>query len=119
VGETGLDYFRTGEEGRAAQHESFRWHIDLAKRLDRTLVIHDRDSHDDIVRVIDEVGAPERWVMHCISGDADFARACLDRGAHLSFACTVTIKNAVPVQEAPRIGPRDRDPAATAVTSYT
>src|SRR5690606_41982071 len=108
VGETGLDYFRTGEEGRAAQHESFRWHIDLAKRLDRTLVIHDRDSHDDIVRVIDEVGAPERWVMHCFSGDADFARACLDRGAHLSFAGTVTFKNAVPVRDALRVTPRDR-----------
>lgn len=108
VGETGLDYYRTGEDGRAAQHESFRWHVDLAKRLDKTLVIHDRDSHDDIVRVLDEVGAPDRWVMHCFSGDADFARACLDRGAHLSFAGTVTFKNAVPVQEALRIAPLDR-----------
>ena len=74
VGETGLDYFRTGEEGRAVQQETFRRHIDLAKRLDKTLVIHDRDAHDDVLRVIDEEGAPERWVMHCFSGDADFAR---------------------------------------------
>ena len=86
VGETGLDTFRTGEEGRAVQEESFRRHIDLAKRLDKTLVIHDRDAHDDVLRVIDDEGAPERWVMHCFSGDAAFARACLDRGAHLSFA---------------------------------
>ena len=71
VGETGLDYYRTGEEGRAAQHESFRAHLELAKALDKTLVIHDRDAHDDVLRVIDEVGAPERWVMHCFSGDAD------------------------------------------------
>ena len=108
MGETGLDTFRTGDEGRAVQEESFRRHIDLAKRLDKTLVIHDRDAHDDVLRVIDDEGAPERWVMHCFSGDAAFARACLDRGAHLSFAGTVTFKNAEPVREAARIAPIDR-----------
>jgi TatD DNase family protein len=108
VGETGLDTFRTGEEGRAVQEHAFRWHVDLAKRLDKTLVIHDRDAHDDVLRVIDEEGAPERWVMHCFSGDAAFARACLDRGAHLSFAGTVTFKTAAGVQEAARIAPLDR-----------
>ncbi|GAA1478140.1 TatD family hydrolase [Nocardioides aestuarii] len=108
VGETGLDHFRTGEEGRAEQEESFRWHIDLAKRLDKTLVIHDRDAHDDVLRVIDSEGAPERWVMHCFSGDADVARACLDRGAHLSFAGTVTFKNAAPLRNALVVAPRDR-----------
>ena len=70
VGETGLDHFRTGEEGRAVQEESFRRHIDLAKRLDKTLVIHDRDAHDDVLRVLDSEGVPDRWVMHCFSGDA-------------------------------------------------
>ena len=75
VGETGLDYFRTGEDGRAAQQRSFRRHVELAKRLDRTLVIHDRDAHDDVLRILDEEGAPDRWVMHCFSGDAEFARA--------------------------------------------
>ena len=90
VGETGLDRFRTGEDGRAAQEESFRRHIDLAKRLDKTLVIHDRDAHDDVLRIIDSEGAPDRWVMHCFSGDAAVARACLDRGAYLSFAGTPT-----------------------------
>ncbi len=74
MGETGLDHYRTGEEGRAAQVESFRRHIDLAKRLDKTLVIHDRDAHDEVLEVIDAEGAPERWVMHCFSGDADVAR---------------------------------------------
>ena len=108
IGETGLDYYRTGEEGRAAQHESFRAHVELAKALDKTLVIHDRDAHEDVVRLLDEVGAPDRWVMHCFSGDADFARACLDRGAHLSFAGTVTFKNAEPLREALRVTPLDR-----------
>jgi TatD DNase family protein len=108
IGETGLDYYRTGEDGRAAQHESFRAHVELAKSLDKTLVIHDRDAHEDVVRLLDEVGAPERWVMHCFSGDAGFARECLDRGAHLSFAGTVTFKNAEPLREALRVAPLDR-----------
>ena len=108
VGETGLDYFRTGEEGRAAQQESFRRHVGLAKRLDRTLVIHDRDAHDDVLRILDEEGVPDRFVMHCFSGDADFARRCLDRGAWLSFAGTVTFKNAEPLREAVRVVPQDR-----------
>ena len=108
IGETGLDYYRTGEEGRAAQHESFRAHIELAKALDKTLVIHDRDAHEDVLRVLSEVGFPDRWVMHCFSGDADFARRCLDNGAFLSFAGTVTFKNAEPLREALRTAPLDR-----------
>ncbi len=113
VGETGLDHFRhaqsrTGEEGWSAQEESFRRHIDLAKRLDKTLVIHDRDAHDDVLRILDEEGAPERWVMHCFSGDAEVARRCLDRGAHLSFAGTVTFKNAAGLREALAVTPLDR-----------
>jgi TatD DNase family protein len=108
IGETGLDYFRTGPEGREAQHRSFRAHLELARTLDRTLVIHDRDAHADVLRLVDEVGAPERWVMHCFSGDADFARQCLDRGAYLSFAGTVTFKNAEPLREALRLAPLDR-----------
>jgi TatD DNase family protein len=108
IGETGLDHFRTGEEGRAAQVESFRRHIDLAKRLDKTLVIHDRDAHDEVLAVLDEEGVPERWVMHCFSGDAAFARRCLERGAFLSFAGTVTFKNAQPLRDALVVVPVDR-----------
>jgi TatD DNase family protein len=108
VGETGLDHFRTGPEGRPAQVESFARHVDLAKRLDKTLVIHDRDAHDEILDVIDAEGAPERWVMHCFSGNPRFARACLDRGAWLSFAGTVTFKNAQPLRDALTITPLDR-----------
>lgn len=108
VGETGLDYFRTGPAGREAQERSFRRHIELAGELDRTLVIHDRDAHEDVLRVLDETGVPPRWVMHCFSGDAAFAEACLERGAYLSFAGTVTFKNADPLRAALQRAPQDR-----------
>ena len=108
VGETGLDYFRTGPDGRDAQHRSFRAHVAMAKRHDRTLVIHDRDAHDDVLALLDDEGVPERTVMHCFSGDADVARRCLDRGAYLSFSGTVTFKNAEPLREALAITPTDR-----------
>jgi TatD DNase family protein len=108
VGETGLDFFRTGPGGRDAQTASFVRHIDLAKRLGKTLVIHDRDAHDAVLDVIDSEGPPDRWVMHCFSGNPRFARACLDRGAHLSFAGTVTFKNAQPLRDALAVTPLDR-----------
>ena len=108
VGETGLDHYRTGPEGRAAQEESFRAHIAIAQALDKTLVIHDRNAHDDVLRILDEEGAPQRTVMHCFSGDADFALACLDRGCWLSYAGTVTFKNAEPLREALAVTPVDR-----------
>lgn len=108
VGETGLDYFRTGPEGVGAQQDSFRWHIDLAKRLGKVLQIHDRDSHDDVLRILDEDGAPDAVVMHCFSGDVNFARACLERGFHLSFAGTVTFKNTHSLRDALAVTPLDR-----------
>jgi TatD DNase family protein len=108
VGETGLDRFRTGEDGRADQERSFRLHIDLARRLGKTLVIHDRDAHADVLRIIDEEASPDRVVMHCFSGDAALARACLDRGFWLSFAGTVTFKNAGDLREALLVAPQDR-----------
>jgi TatD DNase family protein len=108
VGETGLDHFRTGEEGHEAQVRSFRRHLELAHELDKTLVVHDRDAHAEILRVVDEVGPPPRWVMHCFSGDAAFAEECVGRGAHLSFAGTVTFKNAEPLRAALRATPLER-----------
>jgi len=108
IGETGLDFFRTPSDAWKKQENSFRCHVDIAKRHDRTLVIHDRDAHDDVLRVLDDEGVPDRVVMHCFSGDADFARRCLDRGAYLSFAGTVTFKNAEYLRDALRIAPRDR-----------
>jgi len=108
IGETGLDYFRTGEDGRAAQHESFAAHIELAKRLDKTLMIHDRDAHDDILKILDREGVPDRLVMHCFSGDTEFARKCVERGAFLSFAGVVTFKNAQSLRDALAVTPLDR-----------
>ena len=100
IGETGLDYFRTGPEGHAVQQESFRWHIDLAKRTGKALQIHDRDSHDDVLRILAEEGAPETTVLHCFSGDLAMTRECVERGYHLSFAGTVTFKSAAGLREA-------------------
>ncbi len=108
IGETGLDYYRTGPEGHAAQHRSFAAHIELAHRLGKTLVIHDRDAHDDVLALLDEHGTPERTVLHCFSGDVEFARECLDRGAYLSFAGTVTFKNAAYLRVALAAAPLDR-----------
>lgn len=108
IGETGLDYFRTGEDGRAAQHESFAAHIELAKRLDKTLMIHDRDAHDDILAILDREGVPDRLVMHCFSGDTEFARKCVERGAFLSFAGVVTFKNAQSLRDALAVTPLNR-----------
>ncbi|MFD4247162.1 TatD family hydrolase [Streptomyces sp. NPDC058525] len=105
VGETGLDYFRTGPEGMAAQERSFRAHIEIAKRRGKALVIHDRDAHADVLRVLREEGAPERTVFHCYSGDADMARECAAAGYYMSFAGTVTFKNAVPLREALAVAP--------------
>ncbi|MCI2238434.1 TatD family hydrolase [Paenibacillus sp. TRM 82003] len=108
VGETGLDFFRTPPEQWHLQEESFRAHIALAKELGLALQIHDRDAHDAVLRVLAEEGAPERTVFHCFSGDAAMARACADAGYYLSFAGTVTFKNAEPLREALRAVPRDR-----------
>jgi TatD DNase family protein len=108
VGETGLDHFRTGEDGQAAQRESFRAHIELAKRHGKALVIHDRDAHDDVLRVLDEEGAPDRVVFHCFSGDVAMAEHCVRRGWWLSFAGTVTFKNAAGLRAALAVTPLDR-----------
>ena len=109
VGETGLDYYRTRDAaGHRTQRDAFAWHIALAKATGKTLVIHDRDAHADVLDVLDAEGAPERVVMHCFSGDADFARGCLDRGAWLSFPGPVTFKTNEPLRDALRIAPLDK-----------
>jgi len=107
IGETGLDYFRTGPEGVAAQQESFRRHIALAKRAGKALVIHDRDAHEDVLRILAEEGAPETVVFHCYSGDAAMAEVCADRGYYMSFAGNVTYKNNVALQEALAVATAD------------
>ncbi|HZN20187.1 MAG TPA: TatD family hydrolase [Micromonosporaceae bacterium] len=105
VGETGLDYYRTPPAGRAAQEVSFRAHIAIAKRYGKPLVVHDRDAHADILRVLDDEGAPETVVLHCFSGDGEVAAECVRRGYVLSFAGTVTFRNAEPLRDAARAAP--------------
>lgn len=108
IGETGMDFYRTDAPGRAAQEQSFRRHIAIAKELDKTLVIHDRDAHADILRIVDDEGPPRRVVMHCFSGDAGFAQEVTQRGWFCSFAGVVTFKNAADLREALAVVPRDR-----------
>ncbi|MFF5519638.1 TatD family hydrolase [Streptomyces coeruleorubidus] len=105
VGETGLDYFRTGPEGKDAQERSFRAHIEIAKRHGKALVIHDRDAHADVLRVLKEEGAPERTVFHCYSGDAEMAQICAGAGYFMSFAGNVTFKNAQNLRDAVAVAP--------------
>lgn len=105
VGETGLDYFRTGPEGKEAQERSFRAHIEIAKRHGKALVIHDRDAHADVLRVLKEEGAPERTVFHCYSGDAEMAEICARAGYFMSFAGNVTFKNAQNLRDAVAVAP--------------
>ncbi|MCU1508469.1 MAG: putative deoxyribonuclease [Glaciihabitans sp.] len=106
IGETGLDFFRTGDEGRAAQQRSFEAHIAIAKERNLALQIHDRDAHAEVVETLLRVGAPERTVFHCFSGDAELARICADNGWYLSFAGTVTFKNAQNLRDALEVIPR-------------
>jgi TatD DNase family protein len=108
VGETGMDFYRTGPEGRAVQEESFRAHIEMAKKHGKALVIHDRDSHDDVLRIVEDAGPPDRVVFHCFSGDAAMAEHCVQRGWWLSFAGTVTFKNAQGLRDALAVTPLDR-----------
>ncbi len=108
IGETGLDYFRTPPELRKKQQESFKWHIELAKKHKKALVIHDRDSHEDVLSILLEVGAPEKTVFHCYSGDLAMAKICVERGYVLSFAGTLTFKNAPQLREAVKIVPDDQ-----------
>jgi TatD DNase family protein len=108
IGETGLDYFRTPPELRGVQQESFKWHIELAKKTGKALVIHDRDSHEDVLSVLLEVGAPEKTVFHCFSGDVEMAKICIERGYILSFAGTMTFKNAPALREAVKLVPHSQ-----------
>jgi TatD DNase family protein len=105
IGETGLDYFRTPPELQEIQRESFKKHIAIAKENNLALVIHDRDAHDDVLKVLEEVGAPEKTVFHCYSGDLEMAKYCVERGYILSFAGTVTFKNAPALREAVKFVP--------------
>ncbi|MGI8677817.1 MAG: TatD family hydrolase [Jatrophihabitans sp.] len=106
VGETGLDYYWDRTEP-AAQQEHFRRHIALAKRVGKPLMIHDRDAHADVLRILREEGAPDQVVFHAFSGDAAMARECVDAGYLLSFPGVVTFKNAPALRAAAAVTPLD------------
>ena len=108
VGETGLDFYRTGEDGQDAQRRAFEAHVAIAKEHGLALQIHDRDAHEAVVETLLRVGAPERTVFHCFSGDAALARLVTDHGWYVSFAGTVTFKNADDLREALEAAPRNR-----------
>jgi len=108
IGETGLDFFRTEPELRDKQAYSFRRHIALAKEVDKALVIHDRNAHRAVLDTLLDVGAPKSTIFHCYSGDAEMARECIAAGYVLSFAGTVTFKNAPELREAAKLVPIDQ-----------
>ena len=108
IGETGLDFFRTGPAGHAAQFESFEAHIALAKKHGVAMQIHDRDAHEAVLETLARVGAPERTVFHCFSGDEAMARVCAEAGYFVSFAGNVTFKNAQNLRDALRVTPLER-----------
>lgn len=108
IGETGLDFFRTEADGIPAQMRSFEAHIALAKKHGIAMQIHDRDAHDAVLETLERVGAPDKTVFHCFSGDADMARIAADRGYYLSFAGNVTFKNAQNLRDALAVTPLER-----------
>ena len=108
IGETGLDFFRTEPALQELQKYSFRRHIELAKKVNKALVIHDRDAHRAVLDLLIEEGAPEKTIFHCYSGDAEMARECIENGYILSFAGTLTFKNAPALREAVKLVPVDQ-----------
>lgn len=107
IGETGLDFFRTEESLQERQRYSFRRHIDIAKRKKKALIIHDRDAHRAVLDVLEEEGAPETTIFHCYSGDVEMARECVAKEYFLSFAGTLTFKNAPHLREAIQVVPKE------------
>jgi TatD DNase family protein len=112
VGETGLDlYWPDRLDGCAeppVQREAFAWHIDLAKRTGKPLMIHNRDADRDVLDVLRAEGPPGTVIFHCFSSDAEMARACIDAGWFLSLSGTVSFKNATALHEAARLIPPDQ-----------
>jgi TatD DNase family protein len=107
IGEAGFDLYYE-HSPRGEQEQAFRWQIRLARHAGKPLVVHSRDAWDDIFRVLDAEGVPDRTVFHCFTGGPDEARAALDRGCYLSFSGIVSFRNAGAVRDAARMVPADR-----------
>lgn len=109
IGETGLDFYRTeSEQGKRFQHHSFERHIQIAKEHNLALQIHDRDAHLEVVETLLRVGAPERVVFHCYSGDLDLAKICANHGWYTSFAGNITIKRNQHLRDSLKFMPTDK-----------
>lgn len=104
IGETGVDFYRTSEEGRDFQEKSFRAHIQIANKLNKPVMVHDRDAHQDALRILDDEKA-QQVIFHCYSGDKEFAQELVKRGWYLSFAGTCTFKNAQNLRDALQVTP--------------
>jgi TatD DNase family protein len=106
VGETGLDYYRD-HAAPDVQRWWFREHIKIAKRTGKALMIHDREAHADVLRVLEEEGPPDQVVFHCFSGDVPMVKQCAEAGYVMSFAGNVTFANAQPLRDAAAAAPPD------------
>ncbi len=104
VGETGLDYYRDHSDPDT-QRWWFREHIKIAKRAGKALMIHDREAHADVLRILEEEGPPDRVVFHCFSGDVPMVKQCAEAGYVMSFAGNVTYRNAQPLRDAAAAAP--------------
>ena len=108
IGETGLDFFRTeGDSGLRLQHHSFEEHIRIAKENNIALMIHDREAHQEVFETLKRLGSPDKVVMHCYSGDLEFAKICADNGWHMSFAGNITIKRNQHLRDALEWAPKE------------
>ena len=108
IGETGLDFFRTeGENSIALQKHSFEEHIRIAKENNIALMIHDRDAHEEVVSTLKSVGAPDKVIFHCYSGETDLAQICIDNGWYMSFAGNITIKRNQHLRDSLAMAPKE------------
>ncbi len=104
VGETGLDYYRDHSDP-ARQRDWFRAHIQIAKRTGKALMIHDREAHEDVLRILAEETPPPRVVFHCFSGDVEMAKRCAEAGYVMSFAGNLTFASAQNLRDAAAVAP--------------
>jgi TatD DNase family protein len=108
IGETGLDYYWQKDQPEW-QRQRFRTHIRAARRCNKPLVVHTRDSAADTLRVLKDEGADAvGGVMHCFTENWEIARSALDLGFYLSFSGIVTFKNATIVKDVAQKCPLDR-----------
>jgi TatD DNase family protein len=106
IGETGLDYYRDFAP-KDVQAQAFRDHLALARRLDLPVIVHNRDAHWDVLRILGEE-APTRVILHCFSGAVDIARRCVDRGYYLGLGGPLTYRNARRTLDVAAFVPPDR-----------